>query len=163
MISTHLAEQRDRGRVLRKNTPRSAHGDWSPRPDRPDPVDLIVVDSGSKDGTREAASRAGARIIEMDPSRFSHGGARDLGARAAEGDVYVFTVQDARPADAHWLRFLVEPLAAGAAAATSRILPLDEMFAVPLDAHRDDFDLRSPLQCRRRHIQSFLVWSARHR
>jgi rhamnosyltransferase len=101
------------------------------------PVELIVVDSGSGDGTLEAAARAGARILEVDRSAFNHGMARDLGARSAGGEIYVFTVQDARPADEHWLRFLVEPLLEGAAAAASRILPRPE--SSPL-ARRTAFD-----------------------
>jgi rhamnosyltransferase len=86
-------------------------------------VELIVVDSGSEDGTAARAADAGARVVPIEKNAFNHGAVRDLGARQAQGAYLVFTVQDARPADAHWLRGLVEPLHRGAAAATSRILP----------------------------------------
>ncbi len=33
----------ERGKSLRKDTPRSSHGDWKPAPDRPDPVGLITA------------------------------------------------------------------------------------------------------------------------
>ena len=32
------SERRAAGEVLRKQVPRSSHGDWTPEPDRPDPV-----------------------------------------------------------------------------------------------------------------------------
>jgi len=89
-------------------------------------VELVELDSGSEDGTRDAAAEVGARVVSIDMEQFNHGAVRDIGARSASGDVLVFTVQDARPADAAWLRFLVEPLAGGAAAASSRILPRPE-------------------------------------
>jgi rhamnosyltransferase len=104
------------------------------------PVELIVLDSESEDETKRYAAEAGARIIEIQRSGFNHGAVRDLGARSAGGEVYVFTVQDARPANAHWLCSLVKPLLRGAAGATSRILPRPE--AHPL-ARRTALD--SPL------------------
>jgi uncharacterized protein (DUF2252 family) len=37
-----VAERRERGKAARESAPRSAHGDWSPASDRPDPVELIA-------------------------------------------------------------------------------------------------------------------------
>jgi uncharacterized protein (DUF2252 family) len=34
-------QRREAGRALRAKVPRSEHGEWRPRPDRPDPVDLL--------------------------------------------------------------------------------------------------------------------------
>lgn len=44
-----------------------------------DSVELLVVDSGSTDGTVEAARRAGAKVMQIPPEVFSHGATRDYG------------------------------------------------------------------------------------
>lgn len=77
---------------------------------RPDPPqEVILVDSGSRDGTRElAAGRPGVRLLTVE--RFTHGGARNLGIRAATGERIALLTQDALPADEHWLARLLEPL-----------------------------------------------------
>src|SRR5947209_6504886 len=73
-------------------------------------AEIVVVDSGSADGSLEAARAAGARVYEIPPHRFSHGAARNLGADRASGEVLVFLSQDAVPADGHWLERLIAPL-----------------------------------------------------
>jgi len=73
-------------------------------------VEVVVVDSGSKDGSPEHARRLGARVHEIPPEEFGHGRTRNLGASLARGDVLVFTTQDAYPADEAWLATLVAPL-----------------------------------------------------
>lgn len=75
-----------------------------------DEVEVIVVDSGSEDGSVEAARLRGARVHEIPPTDFGHGRTRNLGAGLATGDVLVFTSQDAFAADERWLARLVEPL-----------------------------------------------------
>lgn len=60
-------------------------------------VELIVVDSGSTDGTPEAARNAGAKVIEIPPGEFNHGATRDYGISIASGEVVVLMVQDAEP------------------------------------------------------------------
>ena len=74
------------------------------------PVEVVVVDSGSEDGSPDRARALGARVLEIPPEDFSHGGARMLGARQARGDVLVFTSQDAYADDENWLSRLVAPL-----------------------------------------------------
>jgi uncharacterized protein (DUF2252 family) len=41
-------ESAERGRAARGSSPRSAHGDWAPAPDRPDPVDVLSVQAASR-------------------------------------------------------------------------------------------------------------------
>jgi rhamnosyltransferase len=71
------------------------------------PMEVVLVDSGSTDDTVAVARRWGFRTTTISP--FSHGGARNLGARVAQGDVVVLMTQDAEPADDAWLDQLTVP------------------------------------------------------
>ena len=73
-------------------------------------VEVLVIDSGSSDGSAELARRMGARVEEIPAAEFGHGRTRNLGAELARGDVLVFTSQDAYAADTAWLESLVAPL-----------------------------------------------------
>lgn len=70
-------------------------------------VEIVVVDSGSKDDTVRLAREAGAKVVEILPSEFSHSYARNLGASNASGDYLLFTVQDAYPVGNLWLHGLL--------------------------------------------------------
>lgn len=73
------------------------------------PREIILVDSGSTDSTQaEAARWSGVRVVPI--ASFTHGGARNLGARQAGGDLLFLLTQDARPADVHTLAHLVAAL-----------------------------------------------------
>ena len=63
-------------------TVRSALGQSLP------PLEVIVVDDDSTDGSAEAARSAGARVVTS--SARSSGGARNVGIEAASGDVLAF-------------------------------------------------------------------------
>jgi rhamnosyltransferase len=72
------------------------------------PREVVLVDSMSSDGTREIAQAySEIRIVPIE--RFSHGRARNLGAREARGSIVVLMTQDAAPADERWLARLLEP------------------------------------------------------
>ena len=45
--------------------------------------ELLVCDSGSRDGSPELARAHGARVLEIAPAQFSHGGTRNLLMREA--------------------------------------------------------------------------------
>jgi len=75
-------------------------------------VEIVVVDSGSQDGSVALARASGALVHEIPPHEFSHGASRNLGASLAGGDVLVFISQDAYPVDERWLERLVGPLRA---------------------------------------------------
>ena len=60
-------------------------------------LELIVIDSGSRDHSREIARAAGADLIEIPPEEFGHGRTRNLGAERASGDLICFLTQDAVP------------------------------------------------------------------
>ena len=66
-------------------------------------IEIVVVDSGSTDGTIERAEAFGCTLVHIPSGDFSHSAARNLGADTAGGDVYLFTVQDAYPVGDYWL------------------------------------------------------------
>jgi glycosyltransferase involved in cell wall biosynthesis len=69
--------------------------------------ELLVCDSGSTDGSAALARNRGARVLEIQPERFTHGGARNLLVREAEGAHVALLTQDAEPADERWLERLL--------------------------------------------------------
>lgn len=81
--------------------------------------DVIAVDSGSTDGTRERLRRHGARVIDVSSDRFNHGETRNAGLAQAAGEYAVLLVQDAVPASRDWLEALLEPLLSDPAVAGS--------------------------------------------
>jgi rhamnosyltransferase len=104
-----------------------------------DKVEVVVVDSGSRDGSVEAARSHGVRVHEIPPSEFGHGRTRNLGAELANGEVLVFTSQDAYAADETWLARLVASLESGVrfAGVYGRQLPHDD--ATPPERYFLDF------------------------
>lgn len=86
---------------------------------------VVVIDSGSRDGSDVAAERAGAQVLRIPSESFNHGATRNRGAEALpdELDVIVFLVQDAVPQGNDWLATLAAAaLRPGVGAATARQL-----------------------------------------
>lgn len=105
-------------------------------------VDILVIDSGSTDGTvEEILARPGVRLHRIPPEAFDHGDTRNLGAGMTSGEAIVFLVQDAEPVDGNWLSALVANLEndPGVAGAFSRILPRPD--ANPLTMRSCEGDL----------------------
>ncbi|MBX3571397.1 MAG: glycosyltransferase family 2 protein [Mesorhizobium sp.] len=76
------------------------------------PFEVIVIDSGSSDGSKEAvpADDPRFRIVEIEPSTFGHGRTRNLGVELSRGEYCAFLTHDAAPANEFWLRELIRPL-----------------------------------------------------
>src|SRR3954470_15955611 len=73
-----------------------------------DDVEIVIVDSGSTDGSREIARGHGALVHEISRDQFSHGGTRNLLMELASGEHVAFLTQDATPAGDRWLAALLE-------------------------------------------------------
>ena len=72
------------------------------------PVELLVADSGSTDGSRERAQSHGAQTIDVPSGEFSHGGTRNLLMESSSGSHVAFLTQDATPVGEGWLAALLE-------------------------------------------------------
>lgn len=74
----------------------------------PWPFEVLVIDSGSSDGSVEIARSRGVDVTTIPPQEFSHGGTRNALAQRARGAFLVYLTQDAKPASDQWLVNLVE-------------------------------------------------------
>src|SRR5579871_6631050 len=63
---------------------------------RPAPLECIVVDDGSTDGSLQIAAAAGVTVISI-PERRGPAYARNLGARRARGGILLFLDADVVP------------------------------------------------------------------
>jgi len=71
--------------------------------------EIIVVDSGSTDGTLEILRRyRKVKLVEIPGSQFNHGETRNVGVREATGEFVVLTVGDATAYDNKWIESLLE-------------------------------------------------------
>ena len=73
-------------------------------------IEIVVVDSGSSDGSVAMARSRGALVQEIASHEFSHGASRNLGARRSRGELREFISQDAIPVGERWLERLTRPL-----------------------------------------------------
>jgi len=87
--------------------------------------EVIVIDSGSTDGTLEVLRDFPVRWMQIPPEEFNHGATRNLAISQARGEFIVLTVQDAVPANEVWMDALIRALESDeqAAGAYSRHLP----------------------------------------
>jgi O-antigen biosynthesis protein len=66
-------------------------------------LEVLVIDSGSRDHSREIARAAGVELLEIEPGKFGHGHTRNLGAERTRGELICFLTQDATPVPG-WLQ-----------------------------------------------------------
>lgn len=83
--------------------------------DFPDPFDVLIIDSGSTDGSREwltqlATEEPRLRLYLQKPGDFHHAGTRNLGLAITKSEIVVFMAGDAIPVGESWLSTLVKPL-----------------------------------------------------
>jgi rhamnosyltransferase len=69
--------------------------------------EILVIDSGSTDETLAILARHRLRLITIPNREFDHGATRNRAVEEARGDIVVLTVQDATPANPHWLAGMV--------------------------------------------------------
>jgi len=72
-------------------------------------VQIILVDSGSTDGTRAAASAYPVEIVEIDPRDFTFGRSLNLGISAARAPFIVIASAHVYPVYPDWLTKLLQP------------------------------------------------------
>lgn len=72
--------------------------------------EVVVVDSGSRDGSVQVARAAGARVLEIPAAEFSFGGALNLGTSVCAAPVVVALSAHAFPRDRAWLERMAAAL-----------------------------------------------------
>ena len=90
-------------------------------------IQVIVVDSGSTDGTPELARKAGAFVSSIDKREFHHAKTRNKALSFAKFNKVVYTVQDIIPCSETWLSDLERSLIeTGVAAVYTDQVPHDD-------------------------------------
>lgn len=111
----------------------------------PDAYEIIIVDSGSSDGTVEKIEAdPHVRLHRIPPSEFGHGRTRNLGVELSSGEYVAFLTQDALPLSSEWLADYVMlmdhfPRAAGAFGPHKAWPDASPFIARDIDAHFQQF------------------------
>ncbi|MEO7522924.1 MAG: glycosyltransferase family 2 protein [Ferruginibacter sp.] len=71
-------------------------------------IEIIILDSMSKDESREIGLKHQAKVIEIPDGTFNHGLTRNVGAKEASGDFLFYTVQDAWLAENNMLERMIK-------------------------------------------------------
>ena len=72
-------------------------------------VEIVIVDSGSTDGTLAIAKRYPTRVLCIRPEDFSFGHSLNIGCRAAKGEFVVIASGHVYPIYRDWLEQLLKP------------------------------------------------------
>jgi rhamnosyltransferase len=106
--------------------------------------EVVLVDSGSTDGTLEIVRRFPSHLIEIAPESFTYGRALNIGIEAARGEFIASISAHSTPADDTWLGNLLEPFGDPSVAGVyGRQLPRDnatlmELLGMRLSGVMDD-------------------------
>ncbi|SRR5579883_1176360 len=74
------------------------------------PDEIIVVDSGSTDGTVDRVQQwPDVRLLTMRPADFTFGRSLNVGFAATQADIVIALSAHAFPCDRNWLKMLVQP------------------------------------------------------
>lgn len=74
----------------------------------PWPYEILIIDSGSRDGTVELVqAHPEVRLIRINPPDFGHGKTRNQAIGETRSPYVALLTQDAEPVDARWLRNIV--------------------------------------------------------
>lgn len=105
--------------------------------------EILLIDSGSVDGTLQIATSHGIQAHQIAPASFNHGATRNLGGRLAHpaSRFLVFLTQDATPLPG-WLDNLIAPLEADPciAGAFSRHVPRADCNPILARQMREDWE-----------------------
>lgn len=71
--------------------------------------EVIVLDSGSTDGTLESLKKFPLSLHKIDPGEFNHGETRNKGIAMAEGEFVILLTQDAVPIGHDWRDSMIRP------------------------------------------------------
>jgi rhamnosyltransferase len=74
-----------------------------------DRAEVVVVDSGSTDGTLDIVRAAGVRLIQIAPESFSYGRSLNIGCDDAQSPLLAALSAHAPPLDGDWLERLIQP------------------------------------------------------
>ena len=70
--------------------------------------EVLIIDSGSTDGTLDIVKRFRIRLFQIKPEEFHHSGTRNYGVELAQGEYVVFLSQDATPHNSLWLQKITD-------------------------------------------------------
>jgi rhamnosyltransferase len=73
------------------------------------PREVVVVDSGSTDGTQAIVESFPTRLIQIAPEEFTYGYALNLGVASVDADIVATLSAHSLPANQDWLRNLIQP------------------------------------------------------